>query len=101
MLVMAGMNSMLTLMCISVFRWVVLTQKVTRPEIKCWQHNCVNLNLNNHQQQSVVGVVCSLCTSGEQQEAGLGGGGDGGSHLDLEPPSLLPPAPGLGLLQTR
>ena len=38
---------------------------------------------------------------GEQQEAGLGGGGDGGSHLDLEPPPLLPPAPGLGLLQTR
>ena len=29
------MNSMLTLMCISVFRWVVLTQKVTQPEIKC------------------------------------------------------------------
>ena len=59
MLLMAGMNSMLTLMCISVFRWVVLTQKVTRPEIKCWQHNCVNLNLNNQQQQSVESAVCA------------------------------------------
>ena len=29
MMVVTGMNSMLTLMCISVFRWVVLTKKVT------------------------------------------------------------------------